>query len=154
MTVQHLSHIGVCVADLETALPFYTEGLGFRETHRLAVSGDHAERLLEIPGLDLQVVYLERDGTCIELLHYASPGHTGKADARPMNARGLTHISLRTDDLEADVAALKALGGRVLDATRIENPAYSASCIFVTDPDGTRIELVERPGDPAALPGE
>jgi hypothetical protein len=25
---------------------------------------------------------------------------------------------------------------------------------FVTDPDGTRVELVEAPGDPAALPGE
>ena len=153
MSIQHLSHIGLCVADLEAALPFYTRGLGFREVHRLSVSGPHAEQLLGLPDLQLEVVYLERDDTCIELLHYPSPGHTGEPSARPMNARGLTHVSLRTDDLDADIAALRGLGGSVLEETRIENPAFSARCIFVTDPDGTRIELVERPGDPASLPG-
>ncbi len=154
MTITHLSHIGVCVADLGTALRFYTEGLGFRETHRLEVSGEHAERLLEIPGLALEVVYLVRDGTCIELLHYREPGHRDGVSPRPMNARGLTHLSLRTDDLEGDVTALRALGGRLLEGTRIDNPAYSAACVFMTDPDGTRIELVERPGDQRDLPGK
>jgi len=153
MAIQHLSHIGICVADLEVAHRFYSEGLGFREVHRLHVEGEHAEQLLELPGLTLEVVYLERDGTCIELLYYAKPGHQGEPEARPMNQRGLTHLSLRSDDLDSDIQALGSLGGRVLDATRIDNPAYRSRVVFVTDPDGTRIELVERPGDPASLPG-
>ena len=153
MAIQHLSHIGLCVADLAESLRFYTQGLGFRERHRLEVAGEHAERLLEIPGLDLEAVYLERDGVCIELLHYRAPGHVDDDAARPMNALGLTHLSLVTDDLAGDLDRLRALGGRVLDRTRIDNPAYNSSVVFVLDPDGTRIELVERPGDPRKLPG-
>jgi catechol 2,3-dioxygenase-like lactoylglutathione lyase family enzyme len=153
MAIQHLSHIGICVADLAVAHRFYTAGLGFREVHRLRVEGPHAEQLLELPGLDLEVVYLERDGTCIELLHYRAPGQSGDASPRPMNARGLTHLSLRCSDLEGDVASLAVLGGRVLEPTRIDNPAYRSAVVFVTDPDGTRIELVESPGDPKKLPG-
>ena len=168
MAIQHLSHIGLCVADLAESLRFYTQGLGFRERHRLKVAGEHAERLLEIPGLDLEAVYLERDGVCVELLHYRAPGHVDdnthrtNADrtntdrssaARPMNALGLTHLSLVTDDLDRDLGRLQAIGGRVLDRTRIDNPAYNSSVVFVLDPDGTRIELVERPGDPRKLPG-
>ena len=153
MAIQHLSHIGLCVADLTESLRFYTQGLGFHERHRLEVAGEHAERLLEIPGLDLEAVYLERDGTCVELLHYRAPGHVDDNTPRPMNARGLTHLSLVTDDLAGDLDRLEALGGRVLQGTRIDNPAYNSSVVFVLDPDGTRIELVERPGDPRRLPG-
>ncbi len=153
MAIQYLSHIGLCVDDLEASLRFYVLGLGFREIHRLQVEGEHAERLLDLPGLALQVVYLERDGTRIELLHYTSPGAQGDASAKPMNVRGFTHFSLRTDDLDADVANLEALGGGLLDRTRIHNPDYEASAVFLTDPDGIRIELVQTPGDPDRLPG-
>ena len=109
MAIQHLSHIGLCVADLTESLRFYTQGLGFHERHRLEVAGEHAERLLEIPGLELEAVYLERDGVCVELLHYRAPGHTGDNTPRPMNARGLTHLSLVTDDLTGDLDRLEAL---------------------------------------------
>ena len=70
-----------------------------------------------------------------------------------MNARGLTHLSLVSDDLDNDSKRLRALGGRVLDSTRIHNPAYESSAVFLLDPDGTRIELVQRSGDPTQLPG-
>ena len=70
-----------------------------------------------------------------------------------MNRLGLTHLSLRVDDLDATVANLARVGGRVLNETRIDNPEFRASAVFVIDPDGIRIELVEQPGDPTALPG-
>ncbi len=153
MTVQRLSHIGICVSDLERSLAFYRDALGFRELGSLDVSGEEASTLLELPGVVLRAVYLERDGTRIELLHYAEPGHCGDAKPGAMNRLGLTHLSLRVDDLGATLAALERAGAHTLPHTRIENPAFSASAAFVTDPDGTRIELVEAPGDPGALPG-
>ena len=70
-----------------------------------------------------------------------------------MNALGLTHLSFRVEDLEAVTARLVALGGRVLEDTRVDNPRYGASVLFLVDPDGTRIELVQQPGDPNSLPG-
>ena len=40
------------------------------------------------------------------------------------------------------------LVGRLLEQTRIANPAFQAKVICVLDPDGVRLELVEAPGDP------
>jgi catechol 2,3-dioxygenase-like lactoylglutathione lyase family enzyme len=151
--VLRLSHIGLCVSDLERSVVFY-RALGFEERARLNVSGEPSAQLLELEGVDLRAVYLERDGTRIELLHYPSPGHVGDGAACPMNSLGLTHLSLRVDDLDAVADALALAGGRILERSRIGIPAAKTRAIFVTDPDGTRIELVEAPGDPHGLPGE
>ncbi len=153
MPIRRLSHVGLCVSDLERSLRFYRDGLGFRERSSLDVSGAAAETLLELRDLKLRAVYLERDGLRLELLHFASPGPRGEAQARAMNELGLTHLSVRVDDLDAALADLAGFGGRVLEGTRIAIPAARTRAAFVTDPDGARVELVEAPGDPAALPG-
>lgn len=143
MTIGRFSHVGICVADLERSLAFYRDALGFRERKRLEISGEVTETLLGLREVDLQAVFLERDGVRLELLHYASPGHRGAGEPRPMNALGLTHLSLAVADLDAAIGALERAGARVLRATRVRNRELGASAIFVTDPDGTRIELVE-----------
>jgi len=70
-----------------------------------------------------------------------------------MNALGLSHLSLRVDDLGALLTGLRDAGVRVLEQTRIADPGHGMAAAFVVDPDGTRIELVELPGDPTRLPG-
>jgi len=145
-----VSHLGLCVSDLPRAVAFWRDALGFREGKRLDVSGDLAETLLGLHDLDLRAVYLERDGVRLELLHYAAPGHRGAGEARPMNALGFTHLSLRVADLDAALAAVEAAGGRVLRATRVREPASGRGAVFVTDPDGTRVELVDGAGSPSA----
>jgi len=65
------------------------------------------------------VAFLERDGPRIELLHDLAPGHRGSSEARPTNALGRTHLSLRADDLAATIAALEQAGVRVLHTTRM-----------------------------------
>lgn len=143
MPIRAVSHLGLCVSDLPRALAFWRDGLGFRERRRLDVSGDAAEGLLGLHDLDLRTVRLERDGVTLELLHYAAPGHRGAGEPRPMNALGFTHLSLRVDDLDATLAALEAAGGRVLRATRVRDERSGRGAVFVTDPDGARVELVE-----------
>lgn len=136
MPIERWNHIGLCVSDLERSLAFYRDGLGFAEVTRFDSSGEATETLLGLADVDLRVVFLQRDGVRIELLHYVSPGHRGSGEARPMNALGLTHLSLRVSDLDATIDALEQAGARVLHATRTQH------AVFVTDPDGTRIELV------------
>ena len=43
MSVLQLTHIGICVSDLERSLRFYGEGLGFRERSRLELAGDSVD---------------------------------------------------------------------------------------------------------------
>jgi catechol 2,3-dioxygenase-like lactoylglutathione lyase family enzyme len=143
-----VSHLGICVSDLERSLCFYRDALGFELESELEVEGEPSETLLRLSPVKLRAVYLVRDGVRIELLHYAAPGSVGDGSPRAMNALGLTHLSLRVDEIDASVSKLAAHGARVLKATRIDNPRLRAKAVFLTDPDGTLIELVEtRPRD-------
>ncbi len=142
-----MSHIGICVSDWKRSLRFYHDVLGFRYVHELEVKGEPSDTLLQLNHVDLRAVYLEREGVRIELLHYASPGHTGDATPRELNRLGLTHLSLRVDSLDAVLAELREAGVNVLSHTQIEIPEAEARAVFITDPDGTLIELVQQPGD-------
>jgi catechol 2,3-dioxygenase-like lactoylglutathione lyase family enzyme len=152
VTVRKLSHHGLCVSELERALAFYRDGLGFEEVSRLEFADAGTGRLLGLPGARLEAVYLRRDGTTLELLHFPQPGTHLARGPRPMNRVGLTHLSFLVDDLDAVLDKLRALGGHALDETRLGGAAPGPQAIFVTDPDGTRIELVEGDFDPAAHP--
>jgi len=142
------------VSDLERALAFYRDGLGFTEVSRLRFEDAGTQQLLGLPGAQLEAVYLRRDGTTLELLHFPRPGtHLAAAAPRPMNQVGLTHLSFLVSDLDALLEELRTLGATVLEATRLDSNGKGSNAIFVTDPDGTRIELVEGDFDPAAYRG-
>lgn len=153
MSVLRLSHIGICVAELERSVRFYRDVFGFRELSRLDIDSAESERLIDLPDGKLQAVYLERDGTRIELLYFPRAGHIPVDAPRPINLVGLTHLSFRVEDIDIAVAAVEAAGGRCLGATRIGDREFGWGAVFVTDPDGMRIELLQSPGDPDALPG-
>jgi catechol 2,3-dioxygenase-like lactoylglutathione lyase family enzyme len=148
MAVRRLSHFGLCVRDLARAHDFYVRGLGFRETARLRTAGAETSQLLGLARVDLEAVYLERDGMRLELLHYRSPGSESGAGRRPMNLAGLTHLAFVVSDLDAVLASLAALGGTPLPESRVMNPEYGMRVMFLLDPDGTRLELVEGDFEP------
>jgi catechol 2,3-dioxygenase-like lactoylglutathione lyase family enzyme len=148
MAVQYLMHFGVCVRDLERSIRFYRDALGFTEAGRLEIEGEPTATMLGLPELELHAMYLDRDGFRIELLHFPTPGTVGPAEARPMNQPGLTHMALRVDDLDETIRAVEAHGGRVIESSRVHNPSFEANLVYVTDPDGTRLELVQVPKDP------
>jgi catechol 2,3-dioxygenase-like lactoylglutathione lyase family enzyme len=143
MEAARVTHLGICVSDLEASLSFYRDALGFELLSELSASGPETATLLAVPDARLRAVYLRRDGFVIELLHYEHPGTLGDGSPRPMNALGLTHLSLRVPDLAAAIAGLEARGANVLHETRIHNRRLDAKAVFISDPDGTRIELVE-----------
>lgn len=113
--------------------------------------GRPAEQLLRLSPLDLHAGLLEREGVRIELQHFAAPGHrpgeSGDGAPDALNRLGLTHLSLRVEALEVLLAELRRRGVRILEQTRADLPERGARAVFVTDPDGTLIELVEQPGD-------
>jgi catechol 2,3-dioxygenase-like lactoylglutathione lyase family enzyme len=147
MPRMRMSHIGICVSDRVRSLRFYHDLLGFRFVSELKVAGAPPSTLLRLQDVELRAIYLEREGVRIELLYYEAPGHRGDGNTRPMNQLGLTHLSLRTDDLDATLAELQEAGVEVLSDTRIDLPQNHTKAVFISDPDGTLIELVEQPGD-------
>lgn len=148
MAVLRIGHLGICVSDMERALGFWRDLLGFLPLSETHVSGEEADRLLRLSGVDQRTVFLERDGVRLALFAFASPPAEGSGEIRPMNRTGFAALMLRVDDLEATLAACREAGVRVLEDTRTDHPGYGSKLVFVCDPDGTLVELVEIPGDP------
>jgi catechol 2,3-dioxygenase-like lactoylglutathione lyase family enzyme len=140
------SHFGICVTDLERSLRFYCDGLGFKAAERYDLQDTQApglDRALEVAsGVDLVSQFIRKDDMAIELLYYRSPQPFGSASAS-RGQIGITHLSFYVDDVEAAAAKLVANGGTILPATRA-NPGVEL--VFVTDPDGVRVELMQSEG--------
>lgn len=147
MSDVRVSHIGICVADVERSLRFYCDGLGFEAADAHDV-GEEFGRLMELDGVALRSRFVRRDGLSLELLCFERPGHVGEPERRPMNQLGFTHLSLRVADVDATAAAIEAHGGSVLGATRTTfgSGAGALDFVYCTDPDGVRIELMRLPG--------
>ncbi len=141
------SHLGICVSDLERSLRFYREALGFELTASHQV-GEEFNGLMELDGVKLESRMVTRDGVTIELLAFGHPPPWGERRRRAMNQLGLTHLSLRVDDVDAVASDIERLGGEVVRTTRTSLDIASSPLDFVycTDPDGVRIELMDLPG--------
>ncbi|BBZ15369.1 VOC family protein [Mycobacterium branderi] len=144
MTELSVSHVGLCVADLRTSLRFYTEGLGF-EVAETYDAGAEVAGAAEITGsTQLTSQMITKDGFRLELLWWAEPGCVG-APPGTRNQVGLTHLSFEVDDLPSAEARLVAHGATVIESTRtsVRNDDVGYDLVFLTDPDGNRIELLE-----------
>jgi len=151
--ILRLSHIGVCVSDLDKSIAFYCGVFEFQEISRIDVSGPDVDKMMDMSDVDLSAVYLERDQTRIELLHFRSPAGVPLNNRRPLNQMGITHFSFRVSDLDHTVTRVVSSGGVCLTNTKIENPEKRTKSIFVLDPDGTMIELLEMSKVKDWLPG-
>jgi catechol 2,3-dioxygenase-like lactoylglutathione lyase family enzyme len=137
----HISHVGLCVADLERSLRFYVDGLGF-EVEEQIPSNDEVAELAEVtPPVDMLAQFIAKDGTRLELLAWQQPGTRGEA-SRFRNQIGLTHLAFRVDDIDEATARLVSLGGTVIEETRT-TLVDTIKLVVVKDPDGTRVELVQ-----------
>lgn len=142
--ISKVSHIGVCVSDLERSMRFYCDVLGFVVSGTMPdvhVEGEPSDTLLGLQDVKLHAVYLERDGFRLELLHYASPRSPGSAPRRAMNDLGFTHLSVQVPDVEAALSQLAADGVAIDRDTVIQIGGLTVAA-FVRDPDGLGIELV------------
>jgi glyoxylase I family protein len=143
-TFRKLTHIGVCVSDMERSKRFYCDVLGFRYVRELRVEGEPSDTLLRLRDVKVHAVYIERDGFELELLYYDSPRSLKPAPAHAMNDLGFTHLSIQVPNIEESMAALEAAGVEVIPATFIKVGGVAVA-VFARDPDGLLIELVLAP---------
>jgi glyoxylase I family protein len=140
-----ISHVAVAVSDLQASTRFYAEGLGF-EVGPCFEAGDDVAAVSEVrPPVRMTSQYLTKDGFRLELTGWQVPAVHGSPSAS-RNQRGLTHLSFEVDDIAATEARLLALGGGALPDARVllDRAPAPISLVFLTDPDGTRIELLQR----------
>jgi lactoylglutathione lyase len=141
MPIERFTHVAIRVGDLERSVGFYRDLLGFVErTHHVGTGGPSAAMLGKLDAA-LEAVFLERDGTVVELqtIEGADPSVVTGIQ------HGLSHIGFFVTDLAGVVRNLQGGGAEVIEASRYVDPALGSEVVFVTDPDGTRIELIAAP---------
>ena len=139
MTDSVVNHIGLCVHDIDRSRRFYEELLGFEFEREIAPPDDPTGKLLQLQApVGLRAVYLRKDGLVLELLAYE--GHRVPRRERSMDEPGLTHISIGAEDHRRLLDRVVALGGTVVTDTDI------GVAVFIRDPDGQLIELLETKG--------
>ena len=133
-----VTHVGLCVEDLERARRFYTEALGFTFASDLKPDDGATGKLLGIdPPVGLTAVYLTLGTFTLELLHYDRPENPGFR-SRVMNEPGLTHLSITADDVPATLERVRQLGGEVIESSNL------GVAVLIRDPDGQIVELLAR----------
>ena len=124
-----LLHTMLRVGNLDASIAFYTEVLGMRLLRR----SDYPDGKFTLAFVSYQD---EIDGAAIELTY------NWGVDSYTIGT-GYGHVALEVDDAYAACAAIKARGGKV---TREAGPMKHGSTViaFVDDPDGYKIELIQR----------
>jgi glyoxylase I family protein len=141
--IRNVSHVGICVSDVERSIAFYRDALGFEEVHDLRVEGEPSDTLLRLRGVRLHAVFLQRDALRIELLHFASPRSPAEPAPRAMNDLGFTHLSVVVASIDEALPRLEQAGAVIERDTLIEMGGRTVAGM-IRDPDGLLIELILR----------
>jgi lactoylglutathione lyase len=120
-----LAHTCYRITDIDRSVAFYT-ALGFEELRRMPIREEAVNVFMGLPG----------DGARLELTYNFG------VDSYELGT-GYGHIAVTVDDLEGTLARLAE------QSIEPERPPYSvreggSRLCFVQDPDGYRIELIER----------
>jgi lactoylglutathione lyase len=138
MSVLGWSHVGVCCSDLERSTAFYEQVLGFEQVFTMEMS---VPETMEVDGTFLSRM-LRRGDMRLELLQWLSASPAGDGSRRSMLERGLTHLAFRVDSYDDLFARVEEHGGTVHGQTLSSVADGAVQLVYVTDPDGVRLELM------------
>jgi catechol 2,3-dioxygenase-like lactoylglutathione lyase family enzyme len=132
-------HVGLTVGDLDRSVAFYGEFFGLSTIGRNRIEGEAISEQTGLPGTVIETALLAGENTIVEFLCYHSP--EGLPDApRPCDV-GAGHVCMVVDDVEAVLSRMRRAGV----------PCHAQPCsligrermVYVRDPDGIMIELLE-----------
>lgn len=134
-SAMRILHTMLRVGQLDRSIEFYTQVMGMR----LLRKSDYPEGRFTLAFLGYQE---EQDGAVIELTHNWDT-------ASYQLGGGYGHLAIEVDDAYAACAQVKAKGGNVV---REAGPMKHGSTViaFVQDPDGYKLELIQKKSNAGA----
>lgn len=149
--VRAVDHINIVVTNLERAVRFYTEVLGFRKTKEAYLEGGWIDLIVGLSGVRGHVAYVVAPAgePRIELLCYEDPKGEVLSVNSQANTVGLRHIALRVDNMAEAVARLRTAGVTLFSepvrvpSGVVQHDAGEKTLVYFLDPDGVVLELTE-----------
>ena len=132
--IRRLDHIAIAVTDMDAAIARFVDDLGIELAGRE-----------DVPSESTSTAFLPIDGTKIELIHPMN-GEGPVAAYLEKRGGGMHHLCFETDDIEGDMAMLKAKGYRFLsEAPKPGAHGTRVAFIHPKSTGGVLIELAEHP---------
>lgn len=137
-----IRHTGLVVANLEAALGFWRDLLGFQLVKQMDESGLHIDAMMGLEDVLVTTVKLAApDGKLIELLHFKSHPDRPAWTGTPYST-GFTHIAMTVTDLDAVCRTLAAAGVTFFAPPQL-SPDGNVKVTYCRGPEGVLLELVE-----------
>ena len=140
-------HFGISCADADRSIAFYRDHFGLElVADREVPAGGYVEAVTGVAGARVRIVHLRGYGINLELLEYREP--RGERRSREPNHTGSAHVCFVVDDADALCEQLKAAGLTVRSRdsrpqTVVGGPNDGGKCVYLEDPDGNPVELVQ-----------
>jgi catechol 2,3-dioxygenase-like lactoylglutathione lyase family enzyme len=144
-----VAHVGITVRDMDKAIAFYRDRLGFKLLGDVIIAGEEADRLTRLKGTKLRAVYVrsEKDleGPPVELLHFIEPRIGGETPYARLTNPGITEIAFWVKDIEKVYEDLSSQGVEFYSPPQLfELEGYGrVKAVYFWDPDGTTLELLQ-----------
>ena len=141
--VRRFDHVGITVADLDTATAFFV-ALGLKVEGRAFMEGEFVDTVIGIPDSRSEIVTLRPPdgGSGLELSSFIRPKHEPGSPDAMSNELGLRNVCFEVDDLQAVVDRLAADGyGLVGGIGQYEDMWRMA---HVRGPEGIIVSLAQR----------
>jgi catechol 2,3-dioxygenase-like lactoylglutathione lyase family enzyme len=146
--VMALEHVAIQVSDIERSMRFYERHLGFAPLFRVTRDEPYVQRVVGYhPDVTLEIAELAIPGTDVrlEIVEYRGVERTAidPATANP----GTMHFSLFVDDLREIYDRLLADGVEFVSEPQRSDAGHlrGGMVVYLKDPDGIRVELVQPP---------
>lgn len=141
--------LGCVVSDIEAAVRFYREAIGFKELDGFHVPADFATRagLTDNQPLNIRVMVLGDDDSATKLKLMQLPGvPSQRSNNETIHSQlGYSYLTIFVTDMDAAVVRLEKADVKILAQGPAELPADLGRGVYLTvirDPDGNLVELV------------
>jgi predicted enzyme related to lactoylglutathione lyase len=141
--------LGIVVSDVEKAVKFYTDAIGFKEIEGFSVPAEYCKDVGLTDGkpLKIRVLVLGEGETATKLKLMEIPGtKMRKSDNDFIHSQsGFRYLTIFVNDTTAAMEKLTKSGVKTVAKTPMELPKGLPQGVYLTivrDPDGNFVELV------------
>ena len=146
MDATGVSHIAICVRDLDKSLAFYRDILGMRVTLDQVqdTTTGGLPNVYKHPRQTRRTVHVRygEGNTTPSLVLTSHPGDRSDGEPIKLDQVGISHLSFTVRDVKALAAELESKGVRLAGAMdSFTNAQGEVSSVFVYDPDGILLQF-------------
>lgn len=140
--IRAFRHTGLVVSDMDRALQFWCEVLGFSVTRQMDETGPQIDAMLDLKDVRVTTAKLSApDGGQLELLKFHSHPDRPEWGGTPYST-GFTHIALTVASMDETVRRLSAHGVKFPNPPQLSKDGKVVAT-YARGPEGVLLELVE-----------